>query len=296
MDSIANTSAAARGRVGSAGGTNSDMPSSALATRRSSPLAIGCLALALVACRASEPAGEVGDVSIVDTLPAGPSDSSGSSGSKDSSDGDGEDASRIDANAGVDAPSESGDVGDAPAPTCETGGFIACDAAGDGACPACEAGTLCVFGGCGGGGHFAYCAPVPAECDGAPSCGCMGCECKEEGPCLWVGDVGMSCRGTTSRRDKKREIRYVDDAERAELADRALSIPLASYQYKTDPAAARRRLGFIIDDQPDPSFAVDGDRTHVDLYGYTSLLLATVQQQHQEIEAMQRRLDALEKR
>ena len=253
------------------------------ATRRSSSLTIGCLALALVACRGLESSGEVGDVSLVETPRADSGDDAGV-----------DEGSLVDSTAGLDVPREdSRDAVDAARATCEAGRNVFCD--GGGICPSCEAGTICVSGTCGSGG-FAYCAPIPTECDGAPSCECMGCACESEGPCLWVGDVGMSCRGTTSRRDRKREIRYVDDAERVELAAEALSIPLASYHYKTDPPATRLRLGFIIDDQPDPSFAVDGDRTHVDLYGYTSMLLATVQQQHQEIEAMKRRLDALEKR
>jgi hypothetical protein len=123
------------------------------------------------------------------------------------------------------------------------------------------------------------------------------CAC---GPWLYEGchtnSDSLECNGPISRRDRKRDIHDLDDAERARIADEAMSIPLASYAYKSDPAAARRRLGFIIDDQPDPSFAVDDDRTHVDLYGYTSMLLATIQQQHEEVEALERRVDALEKK
>jgi hypothetical protein len=52
----------------------------------------------------------------------------------------------------------------------------------------------------------------------------------------------------------------------------------------------------LIDDQPDPSPAVAADRTHVDEYGYTSMLLATVQQQAREIEELRRRVAALEHR
>jgi hypothetical protein len=108
------------------------------------------------------------------------------------------------------------------------------------------------------------------------------------------GQLVIRCAGPTSVRMAKREIRYVDDAERTRIEKETMSISLASYVYKTDPPDARRRLGFIIDDQPDPSFAVDGDRTHVDLYGYTSMLLATVQEQQREIHDLERRVEALE--
>ena len=50
-----------------------------------------------------------------------------------------------------------------------------------GACPAsgCPAGSVCVveIGGVAGGGGE-YCAPIPTECHGAPSCACMAsCVC-----------------------------------------------------------------------------------------------------------------------
>jgi hypothetical protein len=50
-----------------------------------------------------------------------------------------------------------------------------------GVCPAtgCPAGTVCVaeIGGVGGGGGE-YCAPIPNECHGSPSCACMAtCAC-----------------------------------------------------------------------------------------------------------------------
>jgi hypothetical protein len=50
-----------------------------------------------------------------------------------------------------------------------------------GVCPAsgCPTGTVCVaeIGGVGGGGGE-YCAPIPNECHGAPSCACMAsCVC-----------------------------------------------------------------------------------------------------------------------
>ena len=60
---------------------------------------------------------------------------------------------------------------------------------------------------------------------------------------------------------------------------------LATWRYKQDPA--RERLGFMIDDN-EQSVAVDLDRDLVDLYGYASLAVATVQLQAQEIEALKR--------
>jgi hypothetical protein len=54
----------------------------------------------------------------------------------------------------------------------------------NGLCPAsgCPNGTVCVVevGGVGGGGGE-YCAPLPNECHGTPTCGCMGrCVCTHQ--------------------------------------------------------------------------------------------------------------------
>jgi hypothetical protein len=113
-----------------------------------------------------------------------------------------------------------------------------------------------------------------------------------------VGNLGCEnpCDTSISRRAFKKKIHYLTDEDRQQLANQAMSTPLASYAYKNDPPSARRRLGFIIDDQPNPSFAVDDDRTHVDLYGYTSMLLATVQEQQKEIAELKKRLDRLEEK
>jgi hypothetical protein len=99
---------------------------------------------------------------------------------------------------------------------------------------------------------------------------------------------------TESRRSAKADIEYVDERERDALAEEALETRLARYRYKDEPVDARRRLGFLIDDQPDPSPAVLEDRAHVDQYGYTSMLLATVQRQEAEIRALEERLARLE--
>jgi hypothetical protein len=171
-------------------------------------------------------------------------------------------------------------------------------------CPdaGCPEGTVCVRAAIADGVFPIGCAPVPASCGGNPSCACMGCVCGGGAPPLGgcAADPGspgypVVCQtGTLSRRAFKDDVTYVDDEEREALARQALAIPLARYRYKTEAPGVRRRLGFIIDDQPDPSPAVDGDRTHVDQYGYTSMLLATVQEQAKELEALRRRIEVLE--
>ena len=67
-------------------------------------------------------------------------------------------------------------------------------------------------------------------------------------------------------------------------------MPLARYRYKTEPASEQKHLGFIIDDQPAECPAVASDGNHVDLYGYTSMPLAAIQEQQKQIDDLKRQL------
>ena len=70
------------------------------------------------------------------------------------------------------------------------------------------------------------------------------------------------------------------------------SFRLASYQYNVPGAPADTHLGFIIDDvEPSPSVAPNGDT--VDLYGYTSMAVAAVQEQAREIDQLKREVASL---
>jgi hypothetical protein len=66
---------------------------------------------------------------------------------------------------------------------------------------------------------------------------------------------------------------------------------LATYNYKTtvdDPNP--KHLGFIIEDNPPQSPAVDWSHDRVDLYGYLSMVVATMQVQEKEIAELRREL------
>jgi hypothetical protein len=143
------------------------------------------------------------------------------------------------------------------------------------------------------------CTPVPPECNGKPTCACMAdCFCPQQGVNKCIdGTTSLECdNGAISRRAFKTDISYVDDDRRADVAYQTLHTSLAEYRYKTEPKTTQRHLGFIIDDMPNASPAVESDKTHVDLYGYTSMLLATVQEQQKQIDALKAHVDALEKR
>lgn len=90
----------------------------------------------------------------------------------------------------------------------------------------------------------------------------------------------------------KQGIQYVDRKEAKDLADRLLAMKLATYQYKAQGPQGKRHLGFIIDDDPQ-SPAVDGQRDMVDLYGYLSMAVATLQTQQKQIDQLQSQVRAL---
>ena len=93
-----------------------------------------------------------------------------------------------------------------------------------------------------------------------------------------------------SRAKYKEDIQYLSRDERDKLASDLQSIPLVRYRYKSGPE--REHLGFIIEDiEPSPS--VDSQHDQVDLYGYTSMAVAALQQQHSEIEALKQEVKTL---
>jgi hypothetical protein len=116
------------------------------------------------------------------------------------------------------------------------------------------------------------------------NCGAIE-QCAATDPTMRVGGCPISSRKF------KDDIHYVDDVEREMLHDEALHIRLATYNYKAqfdDPN--QRHLGFIIEDDPQ-SPAVQHGRDQVDLYGYISMVVATMQVQEKEIADLRRELD-----
>lgn len=144
-------------------------------------------------------------------------------------------------------------------------------------------------GGCGGSATW--------QCDRQPpATGCpaasprFGDVCSQEGVNCEYGcnspNGAVSCRNGVwqcgrfdncpmSSRTIKRDITYVSVPEADALAAQVRATRLATYEYTIPAMAGRRRLGFILEDQP-ASFASDPERSQVDLYGYTSLLVAAV--------------------
>ena len=139
-------------------------------------------------------------------------------------------------------------------------------------CVAQKAGDACVAG--------------AAECDLQNECQ-QHLKCTDKDPKLNPGGCPIS------RRSMKTDIRYLDQTDVAKLQAELLATKLATYKYRDAGANAPQQLGFIIDDQPN-SPAVDARRDMVDLYGYLSMSVATLQAQQKQLAEQARRIEQLE--
>ena len=172
-------------------------------------------------------------------------------------------------------------------------GRLACRAVRQTSCrglhwfPACNGPIQC--------GQTIYPAPPcgPTETLGT-RCSKLGVRCNPPGEsCSQLGCLpARPVECPISRRAAKRDVRYLSDADLAALRADVLAMKLARYRYKTDGADGPERLGFMIDDAPRTP-AVAPDATHVDLYGYTSMVVAALQAQAKEIETLRRELAEL---
>ena len=136
-----------------------------------------------------------------------------------------------------------------------------------------------------GAADAATCEAVGAPCtqrgltcgDGASSCGVI-LVCEDHDP--RTGGCPIS---TAKLKDG---IAYVAEPDLVRLHDETLALRLATYAYK--PAAGDpgvRHLGFVVEDAPG-SYAVDRGHDRVDLYGYMSMVVATMQVQEREIQEL----------
>ncbi len=135
----------------------------------------------------------------------------------------------------------------------------------------------------------------------------LGAACPTEGQFCNYGcetDVSRRCTGgvwvsasapggcPVSTRAVKKDIFYLSESDRARIAEEAEHLRLATYRYRDPAMDGRRHLGFILEDSP-RSIASDLERQQVDLYSFTSMVLALAQQQQREIEDLRRQIEVL---
>ena len=117
-----------------------------------------------------------------------------------------------------------------------------------------------------------------------------GCERENNLLCVqgvWSRDPSPTIGCPASTRRAKKDIRYLSPSEAQALAAEVQNIRLATYEY-TDPAlSGSRKLGFILEDHA-TTFAGDAEKNQVDLYAYASTLVAAIQEQAKELDALKR--------
>ena len=136
-------------------------------------------------------------------------------------------------------------------------------------------------------GDMCDAADIDDTCDPVDSCNAR-LICATDDPTQQTGGCPIS------RARHKEQIEYLDPAARAQASKRALDMKLATWRYTGDLDDGKQHLGFIIDDDP-TSPAVRPDGEHVDLYGYTSLAVAALQEQQAHIERLEERLAEIER-
>ena len=135
------------------------------------------------------------------------------------------------------------------------------------------------------------------------TCSSEGLECKyqcgQNGAVTCSGGMWEFANGgpcPISTRKAKTAISYLSEADLALVARDVESMKLATWDYKNPKLEeGRRHMGIILEDEPQGSYAVDPPAQMVDLYGYASMLVATVQVQKRTLDRQQGEIDALRK-
>ena len=120
-------------------------------------------------------------------------------------------------------------------------------------------------------------------CDPVDECNAL-LQCTDEDPAI-------DC--PSSRAEHKKNIEYLSESDRNDLEKKLLELPIAQWNYNWDKPEVAPRTGFIIDGNGGlPAVRPNGEQ--VDLYGYTTMAIILLQQQAKTIEALERKIEALE--
>ena len=142
----------------------------------------------------------------------------------------------------------------------------------------------------------ASCHEPEASCC-QPGSHCAGGQCNA--PLVCTDDdprnpPGRQCR-LISRRRFKHSIEYLTGRDLERLRSKLLAMNLTRFRYNGEPSSQAPHLGFIIEDV-EPSPSVDSQNDSVNLYGYVSMAVATIQVQEGEIQELRQEIDTLRRR
>jgi hypothetical protein len=136
------------------------------------------------------------------------------------------------------------------------------------------------------------CATANAQCDPKSMCDAL-LLCADKDPKQQTGGCPIS------RALYKRDIRYLSEVQKKQIYQEIQALKLASYRYTDAGPSGAQRLGFVIDDiersvgSTLATSALNAERDQVDLYGYISMAVATLQVQAKQIEALRAEMKVL---
>jgi hypothetical protein len=127
------------------------------------------------------------------------------------------------------------------------------------------------------------CGVVGSMCDAGLGCGAV----------LVCADSDPKANGCPkSQRAAKTDIKYLDGQALGAMHQQIVDMKLASWRYINEKDGVGPRLGFIIEDNPQsPSVQPNGKR--VDLYAFTSMAVAALQVQQQQIATLTAQVETL---
>lgn len=105
------------------------------------------------------------------------------------------------------------------------------------------------------------------------------------------GSRSFGSRRSRSSAVYKTAIEYLTPEQVRMYAEQVQAIPLSTWRYKDEPT--REHLGFIVEDV---AGAVCTNQDHVDLYSYTSMAVAAIQVQAEQIQKLQNKIQSLEEK
>lgn len=142
--------------------------------------------------------------------------------------------------------------------------------------------------------------PLCDDQEAGDPCRTDGQRCDPQDECnalLLCAETDPTAQGCPiSRAAYKQDIHYLGASELGALHKQVLGAPLATWKYKSEGSEGKTRLGFIIEDLPSGSLAVDEPRDMVDVYGWATMAVAAIKVQQAQIEALQTEVSALKER
>jgi hypothetical protein len=107
-----------------------------------------------------------------------------------------------------------------------------------------------------------------------------------------LGDVAATSFVNISTRTAKKDITYLSDGDESNILTKIKDINVATYHYSSENSNSPLRLGLIAEEAPQEVLSAGGKG--VDVYKFSTFLLAGIQAQQKKLESLEARIAKLE--